>query len=391
MNVYCRDLGQMDYKACWDLQQTLFDALTAGKTNRTAAPESATPSSEEAGTILLVEHPPVYTLGKSGHAENLLVGREALEAMGAQFFHIDRGGDITFHGPGQLVCYPILDLERLGIGLRAYIDALEESVIRTVAEYGIRAERIAGASGVWVGAGIAQEGDHRTADGGGKCTPAGAPRKICAIGVRSSRYITMHGFALNVTTDLEWFSRINAYGAGRGIRILHYINSSGLKEIIEGTEIAHEFRRIYACSFLYDIDGVAYWPAVAVNYTNKTQFIFKINKGVESVFDSKLVNQYIEEDKRPVPFRRMIYVGDGTTDIPCMRLVKNSGGHSIAVYNPEIRNARRELNGLIRDNRVSHVCPADYSEGSEMDTLVKTIIDKIEADHRLELLETPRT
>ena len=123
----------------------------------------------------------------------------------------------------------------------------------------------------------------------------------------------------------------------------------------------------------------------------KTQFIFKINKGVESVFDSKLVNQYIEEDKRPVPFRRMIYVGDGTTDIPCMRLVKNSGGHSIAVYNPEIRNARRELNGLIRDNRVSHVCPADYSEGSEMDTLVKTIIDKIEADHRLELLETPRT
>ncbi|WP_302281689.1 lipoyl(octanoyl) transferase LipB [Alistipes finegoldii] len=212
MNVYCRDLGQMDYKACWDLQQSLFDVLTAGKTNRTAAPESATPSSEEAGTILLVEHPPVYTLGKSGHAENLLVGREALEAMGAQFFHIDRGGDITFHGPGQLVCYPILDLERLGIGLRAYIDALEESVIRTVAEYGIRAGRIAGASGVWVGAEIAQEGDGRTADGGGKCTPAGAPRKICAIGVRSSRYITMHGFALNVTTDLEWFSRINPCG-----------------------------------------------------------------------------------------------------------------------------------------------------------------------------------
>ena len=189
----------------------------------------------------------------------------------------------------------------------------------------------------------------------------------------------------------QWFSLVNEYGNSIGLDVKHYINSSGLKEIIEGTEIAHEFRRIYACSFLYDIDGVAYWPAVAVNYTNKTQFIFKINKGVESVFDSKLVNQYIEEDKRPVPFRRMIYVGDGTTDIPCMRLVKNSGGHSIAVYNPEIRNARRELNGLIRDNRVSHVCPADYSEGSEMDTLVKTIIDKIEADHRLELLETPRT
>lgn len=223
MNVFCRDLGQMDYKACWDLQQTLFDALTAVKTNRKADPADgkvpeAENAAEEAGTILLVEHPPVYTLGKSGHAENLLVGREALEAMGAQFFHIDRGGDITFHGPGQLVCYPILDLERLGIGLRAYIDALEESVIRTVAEYGIRAGRIAGASGVWVGPGIAQDEKMQGAGDGGKCTPAGVPRKICAIGVRSSRYITMHGFALNVTTDLEWFSRINPCGfTDRGV------------------------------------------------------------------------------------------------------------------------------------------------------------------------------
>ena len=156
----------------------------------------------------------------------------------------------------------------------------------------------------------------------------------------------------------EWFARINRYGEERGIRILHYINSSGLKEIIEGTEIAHEFRKIYACSFLYDVDGIAYWPAVAVNYTNKTQFIFKINKGVESVFDSKLVNRYIPENERPVPFKRMIYVGDGTTDIPCMRLVKNSGGHSIAVYNPDQKGARKELASLIHDNRVSHVCPA---------------------------------
>ncbi len=188
----------------------------------------------------------------------------------------------------------------------------------------------------------------------------------------------------------EWFSRINAYGARKGIRILHYINSSGLKEIIEGTEIAHEFRKIYACSFLYDVDGIAYWPAVAVNYTNKTQFIFKINKGVESVFDAKLVNRFIPENERPVPFRRMIYVGDGTTDIPCMRLVKNSGGHSIAVYNPEQKGARRDMASLIHDQRVSHVCPADYSEGSEMDTLVKTIIDKIDFDERLERLEAIR-
>lgn len=188
----------------------------------------------------------------------------------------------------------------------------------------------------------------------------------------------------------EWFGRINAYGDSKGIRIFHYINSSGLKEIIEGTPIAAEFRKIYACSFLYDIDGIAYWPAVAVNYTNKTQFVFKINKGVESVFDAKMVNRYVEENKRPVPFKHMIYVGDGTTDIPCMRLVKNYGGHSIAVYNPAVKGARKELNTLIHDNRVSFVCPADYAPGSEMDTLVKTIIDKIDTDHKLEQLETPR-
>ena len=184
----------------------------------------------------------------------------------------------------------------------------------------------------------------------------------------------------------EWFKRINEYGEERGVRILHYVNSSGLKEIIEGTPIAHEFKNIYACSFLYNVDGIAYWPAVAVNYTNQTQFIFKINKGVESVYDSRLVNRYIEEKDRPVPFSNMIYVGDGTTDIPCMRLVKNFGGHSIAVYNPQDKSARKDMATLIRDNRVNHVCPADYSEGSEMDTVVKAIIDKICTDHRLDEL-----
>ena len=190
----------MDYKECWDLQQSLFDASVARKSAGSSPVPGIGNNPDNAGTILLVEHPPVYTLGKSGHAENLLVAREALEAMGARFFHIDRGGDITFHGPGQLVCYPILDLERIGIGLREYIDTLEEAVIRTVAEYGIAAGRIAGASGVW----IDPEGRR--------------PRKICAIGVRSSRFITMHGFALNVSTDLEWFTRINPCGfTDRGV------------------------------------------------------------------------------------------------------------------------------------------------------------------------------
>ncbi|MBQ4278851.1 MAG: haloacid dehalogenase-like hydrolase [Rikenellaceae bacterium] len=181
----------------------------------------------------------------------------------------------------------------------------------------------------------------------------------------------------------EWFGRINRYAAGRGFRVHHYINSSGLKEMIEGTPIAHEFHKIYACSFLYNVDGIAYWPAVAVNYTNKTQFIFKINKGIDTVYDSTQINRFVELDKRPVPFSRMIYFGDGTTDIPCMKLVKQQGGHSVAVYRPGSDAARRAMHELIRDGRVNYVCPADYSEGSEIDRLVRRMIDKIEADYLL--------
>ena len=140
----------------------------------------------------------------------------------------------------------------------------------------------------------------------------------------------------------EWFPRINAYAAAKGIQLHHYINSSGLREMIEGTPIARQFKKIYASSFFYDVDGVAYWPAVAVNYTNKTQFIFKINKGIESVYDSERINEFIEEEKRPVQFRHMIYFGDGTTDIPCMKLVKQQGGHSIAVYNPRSRQKKAD-------------------------------------------------
>lgn len=238
MKLRLCDLGSMDYGRCWELQRQLFDALVAAKTPartpsapheagkralRTeqapaTAPECNPAASggpaEEAGTLLMVEHPPVYTLGKSGHAENLLIGRETLERLGARFYHIDRGGDITFHGPGQLVVYPILDLERLGIGLREYIAALEECVIRCAAHYGLRTGRIAGASGVWLGAGT-DYGPAATTDAAARClgTAADGPtRKLCAIGVRSSRYITMHGFALNVATDLVWFERINPCG-----------------------------------------------------------------------------------------------------------------------------------------------------------------------------------
>lgn len=180
-----------------------------------------------------------------------------------------------------------------------------------------------------------------------------------------------------------WFPRINRYAAGKGITIEHYINSSGLKEMIEGTPIARYFKKIYASTFLYNVDNVAYWPGVAVNYTNKTQFIFKISKGIESVYDSRDVNRYVPEDNRPIPFRRMIYVGDGTTDIPCMRLVKEKQGYSIAVHDPGDKDVGQSLEQLVREQRVNFVAPADYSPGSRMDEIVKAIIDKVAADRRL--------
>lgn len=192
MEVLYEDLGLMGYAECWALQRSLFDRMLAAKAGRAAAGGEV--PSEQAGWLLLVEHPAVYTLGKSGREANLLVGEERLRAIGADLFRIDRGGDITFHGPGQIVGYPILDLERLGIGLRDYIDRLEEAVICLADDYGIEAGRIAGASGVWI------EPDSARA------------RKLCAIGVRSSRFVTMHGFALNVNTDLRYFEYINPCG-----------------------------------------------------------------------------------------------------------------------------------------------------------------------------------
>ena len=183
----------MDYKQCWDLQRSLFDALIEKKSELRSG--VATESDESIGTILLVEHPAVYTLGKNGKESNLLLGEEYLRSIGADFYRIDRGGDVTFHGEGQIVGYPIIDIERVGIGLRDYINALEQSVIDTIAHYGIEAGRLAGASGVWLGS--VEERNLR---------------KICAIGVRASRFITMHGFALNVTTDLRYFNHINPCG-----------------------------------------------------------------------------------------------------------------------------------------------------------------------------------
>ena len=185
----------------------------------------------------------------------------------------------------------------------------------------------------------------------------------------------------------EWFKRVNDYAKENNIIIEHYINSSGIKEMIEGTEIAHEFKNIFACSFFYDVDGVAYWPSVVVNYTTKTQFLFKINKGINNVYDHTKINKYIPQKERNVPFSRMIYFGDGTTDIPCMRLVKQLGGYSIAVYKDGDNEAQEKCSGLVSEHRVDYVVPSDYSEESKVDKIVKNIITKIKTDNELDKLK----
>ena len=191
--VEIRDLQSMAYGECWELQRSLFDALCAKKLAKSFTED------EPRGTILIVEHPAVYTLGKSGHQENMLCTEEYLKSLGAEFYHIDRGGDITFHGPGQLVCYPIIDLDATGLGVRRYIEALEQTVIDLAAEYGIECHRSEGASGVWV-------------------TQGARLVKLCAVGVRASHGVTMHGLAMNVSTDLNWFHLINPCGfTDRGV------------------------------------------------------------------------------------------------------------------------------------------------------------------------------
>lgn len=182
----------------------------------------------------------------------------------------------------------------------------------------------------------------------------------------------------------EWFGRINSYGQSIGVEVKHYINSSGLKEMIEGTEIANEFENIYACTFLYDVNGVACWPAVAVDYTTKTQFLFKINKGIKEISDTVKINEYVAEEDRPIPFKHMIYFGDGTTDIPCMKMIKINGGFSIAVYGD---NKKKETAlKLIDENRANFVCKADYSENAELFKVVKRILDKMKAENDFERL-----
>lgn len=181
----------------------------------------------------------------------------------------------------------------------------------------------------------------------------------------------------------EWFSAVNQYGKSRGVIVEHYINSSGLAEMIEGADISHEFKKVYASGFLYDENGLPIWPAVAVDFTAKTQFLFKINKGILSIGDNTLVNESLKEEDKRVPFSHMIYFGDGQTDVPCMKIVKMFGGHSVAVYNPEKPGDIKAARTLFRQQRVNFTAPTDYRRESPTFSLVCKIINKIKADYDL--------
>jgi len=185
---------------------------------------------------------------------------------------------------------------------------------------------------------------------------------------------------------LEWFLRINQFAADNDVIPEHYILSSGIKEMVAGTPIAQHFKKIFASSFIYEQHGVAKAPGLAINYTTKTQFLFRINKGVLNAWDNSKINEYILKENREVPFGQMVYIGDGTTDVPCMKLTKDQGGHSIAVYKPNSpKKATAEQ--LLYEERVNFVAPADYRENKTLDNQVKAIIKKIVANFEVRKLE----
>lgn len=179
-----------------------------------------------------------------------------------------------------------------------------------------------------------------------------------------------------------WFDRINEYGTAKDVIVEHYIISSGLKEMIEGTEVAKHFKKIYASSFYYDDRGEAVWPAQVINYTNKTQFLFRIVKGVLDI-NNQEVNSHFEANQYHIPFRNMVYIGDSDTDIPCMKLVNVNGGHSIGVYNAETKDKSKVFR-MLDEDRIKYFAQADYTAGSKLEKLVKQIIDRTIANEKLE-------
>lgn len=184
----------------------------------------------------------------------------------------------------------------------------------------------------------------------------------------------------------DFFPRINHYAKSKGLEVEHFIISSGLREMIEGTTIAGKFKNIFASGFQYDEKGEACWPALAVNYTNKTQFLFRINKGINNAYDNTLINKIMPEEEKPVPFSNMIYIGDGETDVPAMKMVNMQGGHSIAVFHEEKKNPE-----IVKNNRADFLSPADYRENEELDLLIKNMIDIIASEQNLNELKQRST
>jgi lipoyl(octanoyl) transferase len=230
--IYLQDLGQKDYKEVWDFQEALFkkivDVKIQNRQNNTEEPTN--------NYFLFVEHPHVYTLGKSGDLSNLLLSEQQLAAKGATFYKINRGGDITYHGPGQIVGYPILDLENFFTDIHKYLRLLEEAIILTLGEYGLSCERSPGETGVWLDVG----------------TPFA--RKICAMGVRASRWVTMHGFALNVNADLGYFDNIIPCGIrGKAVTSLQVeLGVSQVDEAVVKEKITKHFKNLFECEFKSD-------------------------------------------------------------------------------------------------------------------------------------------
>lgn len=222
------DLGLVDYQQAWDYQTKLFNSILAVKSGNRNLPSNDQRTTDN--YLLFCEHPHVYTLGKSGNEDNLLIKKEALHTIGATYYHINRGGDITYHGPGQLVGYPVIDLENFFTDIHQYMRLLEEGIIQTLREFGIEAGRISGLTGVWLDA-----DDEKKA------------RKICAMGVKTSRWVTMHGFALNVNADLSYFNHMVPCGikdkavTSLDKEIGRAVDMTEIKSILK-TKLAHLFR-----------------------------------------------------------------------------------------------------------------------------------------------------
>jgi hypothetical protein len=187
-----------------------------------------------------------------------------------------------------------------------------------------------------------------------------------------------------------WFARINRFATRHGVRLEHYIISSGLREMIDGTAIRNHFQAVFASGFRYDQHSVAVWPALAINYTTKTQYLFRINKGIDNAYDNVRINRYTPDQERRVPFRNMVYIGDGDTDIPCMKMIKYQGGYAVAVYQPRRHGSKARAMKLVHEQRADYVFPADYTAQSGLSHAIEDIILKVAAENRLLKAGKPR-